>query len=78
VIAVTAVVTLIGLDDTTTPASSHQGFGASTPGGAGGAIIRVTTLADSGPGRLRAALRGGGHRTIVFDVAGEIVLSDYL
>lgn len=78
VIAVAAVVTLIGLDDAATPASSYQGFGASTPGGAGGAIIRVTTLADSGPGSLRAALRGGGNRTIVFDVAGEIVLSDYL
>lgn len=54
-----------------------QGFGATTPGGAGGAVVRVTTLADAGPGSLRAAL-AGGRRTIVFDVAGEIELLDHL
>jgi hypothetical protein len=54
----------------------YEGFG-NTPGGAGRAIVRVTTLADSGPGSLRAAL-AAGERTIVFDVAGDIVLRDYL
>ena len=54
-----------------------QGFGAQTPGGAGKPIVRVTNLNDAGPGSFRAAL-SGGNRTIVFDVAGEIVLSSYL
>jgi hypothetical protein len=56
---------------------AYQGFGASTPGGADGAVVRVTTLADDGPGSLREAL-ADGNRTIVFDVAGEIVLTDHL
>lgn len=54
-------------------AETYQGFGASTKGGAGRPIVRVTTLADSGPGSLRTAL-AKGQRTIVFDVAGDIVL----
>lgn len=58
-------------------AQGYQGFGASTPGGAGGPIVRVTTLADSGPGSLREAV-AAGHRTVVFDVGGDIVLQDYL
>jgi pectate lyase len=55
-----------------------EGFGTSTPGGAGYVVVRVTTLDDDGPGSLREALRGGGYRTIVFDVAGDIVLGDHL
>jgi hypothetical protein len=56
---------------------AFQGFGATTPGGAGGAIVRVTTLDDSGPGSLREAI-AGGNRTVVFDVAGSIVLAEHL
>ncbi len=45
-----------------------------TQGGAGGRIIRVTTLAADGPGSLRAAIRAKGPRIIVFEVAGIIDL----
>lgn len=45
-----------------------------TEGGAGGRIIRVTTLAADGPGSLRAAIRAKGPRIIVFEVAGVIDL----
>lgn len=55
----------------------EEGFGATTPGGAGGTVVHVTTLADAGPGSLREAL-AGGNRIIVFDVAGEILLQSHL
>lgn len=37
-------------------------------------IIRVTSLADSGPGTLREAVTASGARVVVFDIAGIIVL----
>ncbi|WP_284615428.1 GDSL-type esterase/lipase family protein [Aquabacterium humicola] len=46
-----------------------------TRGGDGGRLLRVTTLAASGPGSLRAAVEAEGPRTIVFDVAGAIDLA---
>jgi len=49
-----------------------EGFGATTPGGRGGRVLRVTRLADSGPGSLRAALETPGPRIIVFTVSGVI------
>lgn len=55
-------------------ATVYQGFGTTTPGGAQGALVHVTTLADSGPGSLREAL-SRGNRTVVFDVGGNIALS---
>src|SRR5687767_15113871 len=50
------------------------GWAADTPGGRGGAILRVTSLAADGPGSLRAALEAKGPRIIVFEVGGVIDL----
>lgn len=51
-----------------------EGGGAYTPGGRGGRVLVVTSLADSGPGTLRWACEQGGARTVVFNVAGVIQL----
>jgi len=52
------------------------GFGADTPGGRGGPVIAVTSLADAGPGTLRAALEDtAGPRIVIFAVEGEIALT---
>jgi VanZ family protein len=53
------------------------GFGASTPGGAGQPIYRVSSLANAGPGTLRDAL-SRGYRLVQFDVAGVIELASPL
>lgn len=51
-----------------------QGWAATTPGGRGGSVLRVTTLAADGPGSLAEALRTPGPRIVVFEVAGVIDL----
>lgn len=51
-----------------------QGWAATTPGGRGGQILRVTTLAATGPGSFLAALNTKGPRVIVFEVGGVIDL----
>jgi pectate lyase len=48
------------------------GWAATTPGGRGGRIIRVTTLAADGPGSFKAALEAKGPRIIIFEVGGII------
>gem|GEM_PF-1122889 len=52
-----------------------HGFGATTPAGRGGRVLAVTTLADSGPGSLRAALTTAGSRVVVFETSGTIHLN---
>lgn len=49
-----------------------EGFGRDARGGRGGRIIAVTTLADSGPGSLRACIDARGPRVCVFRVGGVI------
>jgi pectate lyase len=51
-----------------------QGWAASTPGGRGGKVIKVTTLDSDGPGSFREALEAKGPRIIVFEVGGVIDL----
>ena len=51
-----------------------QGWAAHTPGGRGGRILRVTTLAGSGPGSFAEAVNAPGPRIVVFEVGGVIDL----
>jgi hypothetical protein len=48
------------------------GWAARTPGGRGGAILRVTNLEARGPGSFRAAVETRGPRIVVFEVGGVI------
>ena len=52
-----------------------EGGGMYTPGGRGGKVFVVTSLADRGEGTLREACESGGARIVVFNVAGVIRLS---
>jgi hypothetical protein len=52
-----------------------EGFGTHTIAGRGGAVVRVTSLADSGPGPLGEAVAVPGPRVVVFEVGGVISLS---
>jgi len=52
----------------------QPGWAVGTLGGRGGRILRVTTLAASGPGSLRAAVEARGPRMVVFEVGGVIDL----
>ena len=69
--------TLILAQPATAP-PEPEGFGADTPGGRGGRTIAVSTLADAGPGSLRAAVTAAGPRTVVFTVAGLLTLDSPL
>ena len=55
-----------------------EGAGAITPGGRGGRVFEVTTLADGGPGSLREAFSASGPRIVVFRVSGLISLTNRL
>jgi pectate lyase len=49
-----------------------EGFGAETPGGRGGRVIKVTNLNSSGPGSLQEACQSSGPRIVIFEVSGVI------
>ena len=51
------------------------GWAAHTPGGRGGQIIRVTTLAPEGPGSFLEAVMTKGPRIVVFEVGGIVDLN---
>jgi len=72
-----AIVGLVSGGGHEAQAAAYQGFGSTTPGGAGGEIVGVTTLDDSGPGSLRDAL-SQGNRTIMFQVSGTITLTSMI
>ncbi len=55
-----------------------EGFGTRTVAGRGGKVIAVTSLADDGPGTLRAAINDPSPRIIVFSVSGTIELRSEL
>lgn len=68
------VLILIGLQAFAVAHAARPGGVEPTRGGAGGRIIRVTTLAKDGPGSLRAAIDADGPRIVVFEVGGVIDL----
>ena len=55
--------------------AAYEGFGSATQGGNQGQEVEVTSLADSGPGSLREAIRKGDlPRRIVFRISGTVQL----
>jgi pectate lyase len=49
-----------------------EGWGAVTPGGRNGKVIKVTNLNTSGPGSLAEACSTKGPRIVIFEVSGVI------
>lgn len=58
------------------PWMGPTGWADKVKGGQGGEIVRVTTLANDGPGSLREAVSAEGPRIIVFEVGGVIDLEE--
>ncbi len=74
---------LVGMDTSCEPSNlpafpGAEGQGARSLGGRRGAVIFVDSLADSGPGTLRAALEASGPRTVIFRLGGTITLQSPL
>ena len=59
----------------TAPLFEPVGYGSGTTGGSGGRIIKVTSLANEGPGTFRAACDSSGARIVIFEVSGVITLT---
>ncbi|MFC3550544.1 polysaccharide lyase family 1 protein [Lysobacter cavernae] len=70
----TGAVTAAAATDAPLAFPGAQGWAARTPGGRGGRIIRVTSLAAEGPGSFAEAVNAKGPRTVVFEVGGVIDL----
>jgi pectate lyase len=75
-----AITTVAGLGSVAASAAPSVvpglvGFGTTTPAGRGGAVYRVTTLAESGTGSLKECIDKTGARVCVFEVSGTIKLS---
>jgi hypothetical protein len=64
----TSEVAVASQDESPLAFPGAEGYGKYTRGGRGGAVYEVTTLADAGPGSLRAAVEASGPRTVVFRV----------
>jgi pectate lyase len=78
-LSMVAVAVLSGPATSAFPDRPIEGFGADTVGGEGGAAVVVTSLADDGPGSLRAAVEGtASNRVVTFAVGGTIELEETL
>jgi len=73
-IACGAAAGLHAASDTLPAFPGAQGWAAHTPGGRGGRILRVTTLAVEGPGSFLEAVQATGPRIVVFEVGGIVDL----
>jgi hypothetical protein len=69
-----AVTPLPAANDSPIAFPGAQGWAARTPGGRGGRIIRVTTLAPEGQGSFLEAIETKGPRIVVFEVGGIVDL----
>ncbi len=56
----------------------EEGFGMNTPAGRGGYIYKITNLASSGTGSLKECIDASGPRVCVFEVSGNIELTQHL
>jgi pectate lyase len=74
-VSAAAAATAPPADNTPLAFPGAVGWAAHTPGGRGGKIIKVTTLAPTGPGSFIEAVETPGPRIIVFEVGGVIDLN---